>query len=157
MELTPDVDLRLSAFEQSINGKGADVSLRDPVTHGSVTGAYDQSYALAQPSYNSVEVYSAALDWNLKWAKLTSVTAYQRNQGKYLGDDSTFYDTAFGLYDFFYGGLGVNDDATAPYGLKVDTTTDKFTQEVRLASPNNHKFEWVIGAYFDHETTDELG
>ena len=153
--LTPDVDLRLSALSQSISGNGADVSLRDPVTHQPVIGDYNQSYALSQPSYSSVAVYSAVLDWNLKWAKLTSVTAYQEDKGHYDADSSTFYDAAFGLYDFFYGGLGINDNATDPYDLKVNDKTDKFTQEIRLASPNNKHFEWVIGGYFDHETTDE--
>ena len=154
-ELTPDVDVRLSAFSQSIDGTGADVALRNPVTHDPVAGDYDQSYALNQPSQSSIAVYSAVVDWDLHWAKLTSVTAYQQSVGRYYADDSTFYDSAFGLYNLFYGGLGINDNATDPYGLRVHDATDKVTQEIRLASPNNHKFEWVIGGYFDHETTDE--
>ena len=153
-ELTPDVNLRLGALWQSISGVGADVALFSPATHQPVSGAYDQSYALAQPSYSSVGVYSAVLDWDLHWAKLTSVTAYQENHGRDSVDDSTFYDAAFGLYDYLGGGL-IHDNATDPYALKVNTQTNKVTQEIRLASPDNKKFEWVIGGYFDHETTNE--
>lgn len=154
-QLTPDLDVRLSAFTQRNTGSGADVSLRDPVTHQPVIGDYNQSYALSQPSYSSVSVYSAVVDWNLQWAKLTSVSAYQENHGRYSADSSFFYDTAFALYDYFYGGLGINDNATDPYDLKVDTTTKKYTQEIRLSSADNKKLEWVVGGYFDHEQTDE--
>jgi outer membrane receptor protein involved in Fe transport len=31
------------------------------------------------------------------------------------------------------------------------TSTDKFTQEVRLISPSNDKFEWLLGAYYTDE------
>jgi len=43
-----------------------------------------------------------------------------------------------------------------PYGLPVATSTNKFTQEIRIASPDNKHFEWVVGGFYDHETTDEL-
>jgi len=39
-----------------------------------------------------------------------------------------------------------------PYAINTDdNTTYKFTQEVRLASPSNNKFEWMVGAYYTHE------
>jgi outer membrane receptor protein involved in Fe transport len=155
-QVTPDLDVRLTAFSQKIHGDGADVSFRDPVTHQAVAGDYDQSFALDQPSYNSVSVYSAVINWNFHWANLTSISAYQRNVGISQTDDSVFYDTAFGVYNYYYGGFGVHDDSANPYGLYVDTSTRKVTQEIRLASPDNKHFEWVIGGYFDHEITDEL-
>jgi outer membrane receptor protein involved in Fe transport len=154
-QLNSDVSVRLSVFSQNITGDGANVAFFNPTTHQATAGSYDQSYALAQPSYNSVNVYSATVDWNLHWAKLTSITAYQTNYGAYNSDVSPFYDAAFGLYDGLFGGLGVNDDYASPYGLNVATTTKKVTQEIRLASPDNKHFEWVVGGYFDHETTDE--
>jgi outer membrane receptor protein involved in Fe transport len=154
---TSDVDVRISAYSQNIVGSGADVSLRDPVTHQQVIGAYDQSYALSQPSESFIDLYSAVVDWDLHWAKLTSITGYQIDHGQYTSDLSTFYDTAFGLYDYlapFYGST-IFDDFLNPYALTVDDLTTKVTQEVRLSSPDNKFFEWVIGGYFDHETTDE--
>lgn len=154
-QLTPDLDVRLSAFSQRVNGDGADVSFRDPVTHEPTEGAYNQTYALAQPSYSSLNVYSGVVDWDFHWAKLTSISAYQQNDGRYETDLSTFYDTLFGIEDYYFGGYGVYDDFTNPYALAVHTTTDKFSQELRLASPDNKHFEWVVGGYFDHETTDE--
>lgn len=153
-QLTPDLDIKLSAFSQRVNGDGADVSFRDPTTHGPTEGAYNQTYALDQPSSAQLNVYSGVIDWDLHWAKLTSISAYQQNDGKYVSDLSTFYDTAFGLYDYLFS-PAIYDDFTDPYALAVHTTTDKFSQELRLASQDNKHFEWVVGGYFDHETTDE--
>ena len=31
------------------------------------------------------------------------------------------------------------------------TATDKFSQEVRLSSPNSEKFEWLAGLFYTHE------
>ena len=154
-QVTPDFDIKLSAFSQSIAANGANVAFYSPATHKPVAGPYDQSFALAQPAKNTLSLYTATLDYDFHWAKLTSITGYQYNLGKYTADDSDFYDEAFGLYNFFYGGLGIHDDAADPYGLPVNTTTKKFTQEVRLASPDNKVFEWVVGGYFDREITDE--
>jgi len=144
-QVTPDIDIRLSAFTQTIAGSGADVSFRDFTTHQPVEGPYDQSYALAQPSKSSLNLYSGVVDWDLHWAKLTSVTGYQIDRGSYDADLTP-------LYDFLLASFGVG---ATPFGLPVNDSTKKFTQEIRLASPDNKSFEWVIGAYYDHEVTDE--
>jgi len=140
-DITPDISVRLSAFIDKVNGSGADVVFRDFTTHKPVEGTYDQSYPLEQPSESSLDLYSAVLNWDLHWAKLTSVTGYQIDKGKYESDVSTLYDALLGSAD--------------PFGLPVNDTTNKFTQEVRLASPDNKHFEWVVGGYYDRESTDE--
>jgi iron complex outermembrane receptor protein len=148
--LTPDVDLRVTAFTQNIAANGLNVAFRGLTTHSPTKGPYDQSYVLAQPSDNSVSVYSGELNWNLHWSTLTFVSAYQRNHGTYHTDDSGFYDVIMPLY------TGVPATGTFPYDLYVDTNTKKVTEEVRLASPNNKTLEWVVGGYYTRETTDEL-
>lgn len=145
-QITPNIEVRLSAFSQDVRGSGADVSFRDFVTHAPIAGPYDQSYPLQQPSNNSLQLYSGVVNWNLNWANLTSITGYQWNQGQYESDVSTLYDF---LFTFF--GLPTTD----PFGLPVNTNTGKFTQEVRLASPDNKTFEWVAGGYFTREITTE--
>ena len=41
---------------------------------------------------------------------------------------------------------------TRPLGVELfqTTGTNKFTQEFRLASPNNDTLEWLIGAFYTH-------
>ena len=145
-----DLDVRLSFFDQTIRGSGQDVAFRSLFTHQPTEGTYDQSYALQQLEDNAVWLASGEINYDLHWAKLTSVTAYQYNHGGYDTDVSGFYGVIIPLY--------TADPATAldPYDLHVDTNTSKFTQEVRLASPDNKNLEWVVGAYYTHEETDEV-
>ncbi len=144
-QLSSDLDLRLSAFSQSIKAQGFAVALHDPVTGAPTFGPYDQEFAVAQPSDASLRLYSGVLTWNLHAATLTSVTAYQLNEGDYLDDVSGVYNPLLA------GTFGVQ-----PYGLYVNTETKRFTQELRLASPNNKSFEWLLGGFYSHEQTHEL-
>ena len=146
-EITPDLDIRLSAFTQKTSGEGFDVSFRDPATHAPTQGTYDQSFPLAQPSFSSLNLYSGVVNWDLHWSKLTSVTGYQIDHGQSLTDESAAYDA---ILVPIFGAAGDN-----PYGLPVDTETKKFTQEIRLASPDNKTFEWLVGGFFSHEITRE--
>ncbi len=144
-QLTPEIDLRLTAFTETINATGFAVSLRDPITGAPTYGPYDQNFAVAQPSDATLRVYSGVLNWKLNFATLTAVTSYQKNSGDYMDDVSGVYNpllaSAFGVQ---------------PYGLYVNTSTNKFTQELRLASPNNKSFEWLVGAFYSDEKTHEF-
>ncbi|MBU6442991.1 MAG: TonB-dependent receptor [Alphaproteobacteria bacterium] len=153
-QLTPDLDVRLGLFSQNIAANGLNVGMYDINTHQPVAGGYNQSFALRQPSDNSVTLYSGVLNWDLHWAKLTSITGYQINHGTYDTDVSAFYDPLFFIESLF--GVVPASLATLPYDLYVNTNTKKFTQEVRLASPDNKDFEWVIGGFYTREITDEL-
>ncbi|MGD0192063.1 MAG: TonB-dependent receptor [Rhizomicrobium sp.] len=141
-QASPDVSVRLSAMTQNITANGGDVIQENFVTHQPVYGSYGQVFPLGQPDDNSLQLYSGVVNWNLHWANLTSVTGWQYNHGQSEEDLST-------LYDFLLGAPGV------PFGLPVDTNTQKFTQEVRLTSADSKIFEWVVGGYFTHEITDE--
>jgi outer membrane receptor protein involved in Fe transport len=147
--LTPDLDVRLSFFDQNIEGEGQDVAFRSLQTHQPIAGTYDQNYTLPQPEDNSVWVASGQVSYDMHWAKLTSITAYQHNHGYYENDVSGFYDIIIPIYTA--DPLLYFD----PYNLYVSTNTDKFTQEVRIASPDNKTLEWVAGAYYTREITDE--
>ena len=78
--ITPDLDVRITAFDQNIAASGQNLSFRNPKTGAPAAGAYNQSFALEQPEDNTVQVYSGTINWNLDWAKVTSISAYQRNQ-----------------------------------------------------------------------------
>lgn len=146
-QITPDLSVKLSAFSQKIRGDGLNVDFRDITTGQPTQGTYDQQFALRQPESNSLRMFSGTVDWNLHWATFTSITAYQNNNGTYLTDLSDLYNVVF--HDFF--GFPLSE-----YGLFVDTTTRKTSQEFRLQSPQGQRFEWLLGAYGAHETTHEF-
>lgn len=137
-EATPDLSFKLSGFGQRTKSNGIAVAFRDPTTHRPTEGKYDQSFASAQPSEAQLYVGSGTIDWNLHFAKLTSITAYQYTKIDNRADYAVAYSAI----------LGVN-----PYVVPSEATTKRFTQEVRLASASNKSFEWVVGGFYSHEKT----
>ena len=74
---------------------------------------------------------SGQVDWNLGFAKLTSITAY-RNQVN---------QTA----------LDVDFQAPSISNLTSGNKSDFFTQELRLASTGDGPFSWLVGAFYGDE------
>jgi iron complex outermembrane recepter protein len=77
---------------------------------------------------------SGQIDWNLGFAKLTSITAY-RNQVNQSDQDVDFT------------GADIIKNKTAN---EIST----FTQEFRLASDNDGPFSWLVGGFFQDEKVD---
>jgi iron complex outermembrane receptor protein len=146
LEPTDDLDIQLRASTQHIPSESADVGFRDPKTHQPTYGTYDQAYPTFQPSNYSLTLYSAAINYNTPWAKFSSITGLQVNNGTSNTDNSLTYDAALGF-------LGAGAD---PWSLYVNTTTKKFTQEFRVASHENTTFQWLAGAFLSNEKTNEI-
>ncbi len=78
------------------------------------------------------EGVSGQIDWNLGRTRLTSITAYRHSADRAITDvDFTGADLA-------------NSDRRNRY--------DTFTQEIRIASDGTGRFNYLAGAFYDHET-----
>ena len=143
---TDDLDIQLRASTQHIPSESADVGFRDPKTHQPTYGTYDQAYPTFQPSDYSLTLYSAAINYDTPWAKFSSITGLQVNNGTSYTDNSLTYDAALATF-------GAAHD---PWSLYVNTTTKKFTQEFRVASHENTVFQWLAGAFLSNEKTSEI-
>ena len=143
---TENLDIRLSYFGQEVPTEGLDVGFRDPITHRPTMGTYEQDYPTGQPAVTSVSLGSGVINYNLPWAKLTSITAYQLDHGNSQTDQSLTYDALLGT-------IGAGKD---PFNLYVNTNTEKFTQETRIASQDNQRLQWLVGSYYDYERTEEI-
>ncbi len=73
----------------------------------------------------------------------TSTTSYSIYEANELADDTVPFQPAFGA-------LG----ALFEFPSTVKPTTKRFTEELRLASPQGERFDWLVGAYFDRERSD---
>jgi outer membrane receptor protein involved in Fe transport len=146
LQPTDDLDIQLRASTQHIPSESADVGFRDPHTHQPTYGTYDQAYPTFQPSNYSLTLYSAAINYNTPWAKFSSITGLQVNNGTSYTDNSLTYDAALGF-------LGAAAD---PWSLYVNTTTKKFTQEFRVASRESTTFQWLAGVFLSNEKTSEI-
>ena len=145
LQPTDDLDVQLRASTQHIPSESADVGFRDPKTHEPTYGTYDQAYPTFQPSDYSLTLYSAAINYNTPWAKFSSITGLQTNNGTSYTDNSLTYDAALAAF-------GAAGD---PWSLYVNTTTKKFTQEFRVASHEDTVFQWLAGAFLSNEKTSE--
>jgi iron complex outermembrane recepter protein len=144
---TDDLDITLRASTQHIPSESADVGFRSPKTHEPIYGTYDQAYPTFQPSNYSLTLYSAAINYDTPWARFSSITGLQVNNGTSFTDNSLTYNAALTTaFDF---------PVTDPFSLYVNTTTKKFTQEFRVASHENTTFQWLAGAFLSNEKTSE--
>ena len=109
-----DFSIRLSAFTQTLHSDGipaVDVVGADntPLTPPAnqfqpVDGNYNQRTFLNQPMTAKYDIYSGAINWNLGWGTLTSVTGYQRiDQNLFIDETSGPYN--YGFAPFNYGEL----------------------------------------------------
>jgi outer membrane receptor protein involved in Fe transport len=97
------------------------------------------------PEFTDVDyrVYNATLDVDVGFATLTSASSYNEFESPFRGDLTTQFSP------LLVGILGPNE-----FLQEQTTAYDKFTQELRLASPSNDKFEWLAGVYYTKEEGD---
>jgi iron complex outermembrane recepter protein len=145
VEATSDLTIKLTGYGEQIKSNGLDVAFRNPVTHQPTEGPYDQSYANRQPSETDLYLESLTVDWNLQWAKLTSVTGYQEDKYQATADYAVAYSAILSSV--------LGPAAIQPYTIPALDETKRVTQEVRLTSADHQFIEWVAGAFYSHETT----
>ncbi len=141
--------LNLTALFQTMESDNADVFEADPVTlrplyGGLVTSRY-------HPEYTNIDyrIYSATIDWDLGPARLESVTSYGTFEENFQRDYAIPLDLSQLLTFLFSDPVTAQPPLSAI--LNQITSTDKFTQELRLVSPEDQTFEWLIGAYYTDE------
>lgn len=153
---TETLSVRLFALAQNIrvdspSSFAADPrSLRpvNPLTGGLSGGQRLRYQRTRERNDLDYRLYSGTVDWDLGFAGLTSVTSYAKQDQVQLSDltANALRATTNAIYA-----------PTAPnsVGLAGDVTigVEKFTQELRLASPDSDRFEWLIGAYYTKEDT----
>jgi iron complex outermembrane recepter protein len=108
-----------------------------------IAGPLDNINTRPEPFTQDLQLYDLKLNWDLKWATLTSVTSWQQFDNR-TTQDLTDY---IGVYLGYFGAAGPGQaDLAEHYNLQ------KFTQEVRLASPTGGRFEWLVGGFYTRET-----
>ncbi|ODP39005.1 TonB-dependent receptor [Sphingomonas turrisvirgatae] len=153
---TDNLSVRLTALAQNIRANSRSTFDADPVTlkplpivpaTGAATGGR-LTRTEYYPEQNDVDyrLYNGTASWDLGPVSLTSVTSYSELTQREVYDAT--YEVGAGLADALFGGPGV-----PPLGITFPALAgqEKFTQEVRLQSRSNDKFEWLVGGYYTHE------
>jgi iron complex outermembrane recepter protein len=136
--LTPTdrLSIRLGAFLQNISRDGNAVADFSPAG-APLDGELDQRRSLNESFDQRFRLVSATITYDFGPSTLTSISSYQTVRAPWIVDFTSF----FGLPGF------------SVVGYSNDISTDKFTQEVRLASNGSAQIEWLIGAFYTHETS----
>lgn len=142
---TEKLSIQLSGLGQNIHRDG--VLAADYTLAGApVDGDLDQRRAKAEPFDQRFRLVSGNVNYDFGPATLTSISSYQTIRTHYRLDSSEVYVPLL-------ASLGLPLSA-AP----IDQTrnTNKFTQEVRLASASGGFVEWLVGGFYTRETSDNL-
>jgi outer membrane receptor protein involved in Fe transport len=147
------LSIRLLALAQNIRTDSPSVYTADPQSFAPVdplTGLAIDAPAhferIAEANNVDYRLYSGTLNWDLGFASLTSATSYGTlDQHKFNDVSNT---NIRDLAELFYAPTA---PGTIGLAFQNDITTDKFTQEIRLASPDESRLEWLVGAYYTHE------
>lgn len=140
---------------QDVNEESVPIVAADYITQAPVFGGLYVDTPFLDPIRNSTRIYSLSLDWNLDFATLTSTSGWTR-----YTSSSAFDVGGFGVF-CVPGTLGAgypgcpdypNSNALANYLTSNQYT--KFVQEVRLASPENKRLQWLVGGFFTHEVPE---
>ena len=158
LQPTSNLSVRLMALAQDIHADSPSNYEADPVT------LRPTNPLTAQPSNNlarferiaefnrvNYRLYSGTVNWDIGPATLTSVTSYATLAQTQLSDISNTgnRNTANALY-------APTAPGTIGLGFQNDIDTNKFVQEVRFASPDNVRVEWLFGAYATKENSSLL-
>lgn len=140
-EPVSQMTIKLFVLEQHLSGQGGpNVMLGanlQPLTGDLQEGVTNSPY------YTNDTLYGARVMADVGFAELTSVTGYGDNKYYTLND-------ATATFGFLLPVFGLPPTDVVP--ATTDYDTKKITQELRLSSKESNPFEWLVGAFYDHES-----
>jgi len=107
-----------------------------------VVADYVSNAAVLARSKRDFQQYTVRINQELGFADLTSLTSWAKLENSLVADQT---DTFFG--PFFQS---LNPAAQTVF-LRNEPTTNKFTQELRLASANTTGIRWLVGGFYTSE------
>lgn len=155
---TEQLSVRLFGLIQKIDVNSPSNFLADPrslepvnpVTGARVSeGARTRYERIAEFNELDYRLYSGTIDYDFGFAALTSITSYSEQTRDELGDVS-LTEAFRGLANTIYAPTA---PGTVGASFENDIQVEKFTQEIRLQSPEDDRFEWLIGGYYTEEKT----
>jgi outer membrane receptor protein involved in Fe transport len=161
-----DLAVKVSALFQHRQNDGGGYESINGLTQQPTSGDLNQiSSAYTGASTVKLQVYNAALNWDLHWASLLSSTSYSQNSEQSVTDitgqlppspTSGFPPPGYPPFVFPNAGITYfNPALSGPYYTPVGLAyqTDKVTEELRLTSPSSQRLEWQAGLFYTNEET----
>jgi len=137
-----DLSIELSAIYQKNHADNQAIVALNQATARPFGDSLSNINLRPEPYSQELQLYDATVNWDLHFATLTSISSYQDFRNN-TSEDITQY---VGQYLGLLGGPGPEQA-----GFDERYRLEKFTQEVRLASPAGQRFEWLLGGFYTHE------
>lgn len=135
---TEGLNVRITGVLQNISRDGEATANYDPAGEP-ITGSLDQLRRFPETFEQHFRLISGTVSYDLGPATLTSISSYQKTHSEVVFDFTSLYVDMFALCP------------CSAMGLPYDVSTERFTQEVRLASDGNQAVEWLFGGYYTRE------
>jgi outer membrane receptor protein involved in Fe transport len=135
--ITPNRDLsvKLTAMTQTRNSDGGGRVVYDAATHAPAAGdLVFTDLGVAEPRKGQRDLYSATIDYDLQWARFSSITSTQTAKDDNVADYTALGAAAYGLTTAYVSSTAKNE---------------KTTQEFRLVSQTAGPIQWLAGLFFD--------
>ncbi len=134
---TETFSIRLTALLQDFDSDSGSTVEVDPATLSPLYGGLTKSQYVPEFTKVKYRLYNGTLNWDFGFAELLSSTSYAIQDVTLRDDLTTAYGAALGL--------------PSDIGLAQMTNLTKWTQEIRLQSPVDDSFEWLVGGYYTSE------
>jgi iron complex outermembrane recepter protein len=142
-QATEALSVRLSGMRQKTDAENNAAMGLDPVTLAAF-GDLRNAHVLPEPFSKDLRYYSGVVNWSLGWADFVSSSSYEETETHQRQDVSRQFGSLLGLFT-----EGAVPDGLVPFTLAL--SFEKFTQEMRLASPTGGRWEWLVGAVYTDE------
>jgi iron complex outermembrane recepter protein len=144
---TNALTIRLNGFLQDTTLEGfplADFTLQGVPINGSL----DQRRLIAETLDQKFRLVSGTVSYDLGRASLISISSHQTDEARFLNDFS-------GNFLPILQTIPSTRDRFSAVGSLNRASTDKFTQEVRLASEGSRTLEWLVGGFYTTEESEQ--
>ena len=142
-----DVSVQASMLYQKSAVSNSAVVALNAATGQPLFGDLTNDNIRAEPFEQELRLYNLTLNWDMSWAQLTSASSYQEFQNNSLVDQSAVLGPVGSLVT---GVPGLQSDESVQIDLK------KFTQEIRLTSPQEQSLKWLLGVFYTHERSENV-
>ena len=143
---TEALSLRVAAVLQDISRDGTATS--DYTLEGeSLYGGLKQLRLIPETFDQRFRLVSATATYDFGSAELTAVSSYQAIRSQFIVDDTPALQPILALCPPFcrsYSSVAIDNEVE----------TDKFTQEIRLASGDSRPLQWLVGGFFTREVSE---
>jgi len=134
-----ELKIKLSALHQDIESHGINGVDVSRATLRPLFGDLTQNRLARENDSVKTRLYSGSIDHDFGFASLTSATSFSKVRANPYSDGTAYLRGTVGA--------GPTQFIRTLAGMH----TNKWTQEVRLVSPSNGKFEWILGAFYQNE------